>query len=154
MLEVSTLLLGHQCRKSQPHSAAGRAQRRVTNLNCRAAKRKLQLSPELLSKVVTFTWPRVLKRKGKDALSLMTMWMRRACKCILPRKGKLKKHKCRPGHSGPLKACEKKRLKVLDRSRVRAQHIEHGMGQKRLDGLFTTACAIVESKFQRTPEHP
>ena len=93
------------CRKNQPWSPSGRAQRRVTNLNLRAAKRKLQLSPELLSKVVTFTWPHVLKRKGKDALSLMTMWMCRSCKCILPRVGKLKKHKCTPGHAGPLQAC-------------------------------------------------
>lgn len=105
-------------RKNQPCSASGRAQCRVTNLNWRAAKRKLQLSPELLSKVVTFTWPHVLKRKGKDALSLMTMWMGRSCKCILPRVGKLKKHKCTPGHSGPLQACQKKRLKVLERNRV------------------------------------
>ena len=142
------------CRKNQPCSASGRAQRRVTNLNWRAAKRKLQLSPELLSKVVTFTWPHVLKRKGKDALSLMTMWMCRSCKCILPRVGKLKKHKCTPGHSGPLQACQKKRLKVLERNRVRAQRIAHGMDQKRLDGLFTTACAIAEGKFECHFEQP
>eukprot|EP00434_Breviolum_minutum_P027507 symbB.v1.2.024324.t1/scaffold2287.1/size83372/2 len=141
-------------RKNQPCSASGRAQRRVTNLNWRAAKRKLQLSPELLSKVVTFTWPHVLKRKGKDALSLMTMWMCRSCKCILPRVGKLKKHKCTPGHSGPLQACQKKRLKVLERNRVRAQRIAHGMDQKRLDGLFTTACAIAEGKFECHFEQP
>ena len=104
------------CRKNQPCSASGRAQRRVTNLNWRAAKRKLQLSPELLSKVVTFTWPHVLKRKGKDALSLMTMWMCRSCKCVLPRVGKLKKHKCTPRHSGPLQACPKKQVKVLERN--------------------------------------
>ena len=98
-------------RKGIGCTASGRAQRRITGLNVHAAKRKLKLPAELLAKVLPFAWPHVVKRRGVDALCVINMWMCRSCKCILPRPGKLKKHKCRPGLTVGLKACQDKRLK-------------------------------------------